>query len=540
MSIYGLLRPDVFLFYTMKKSIFLLSLLSVALTASAAIHMPLIFRNFMVLQQEQKVKFWGTAEPNAKITLDYDGKKNAASTSATSDGKWVIYLNPLKASKKPVQIVISENGKPQKYISDVLVGEVWVTGGQSNMAFGLRGINGSEDVIKRANYPDIRIFWQPATVTSNEPATDVDKASIWRVCSPDMIAPFSAMAVLFAEHIRNNVDVPVGIISTEMSGTPMVSWVSENYARNSDNYKERMEHFDKKCAEYDYDKAIENWEKGRKDHEEAKAKAIAEGKPVPAMHYQYTDLHKPWEKSPDSFRTPSKLFNGKIAPIAGYTARGFLWYQGENDAGGVSMQVFDKMLAGLIECWRKEWGNANMPFIFMQLPSWGEGGSAGWPEVRQKQSKVAKENKNVFMCVAIDTGEEKDIHPKDKLALGTRLGNIALKEVYGKKNLTAYGPTFKDVKFAKAQAKVSFYMDGSKFKKPQEEITGFEILNEDEKWVSAKASITGKSDEITLSADGVKNILGVRYAYKPWAKPLVNLFNEAGLPTAPFTTNLEK
>ncbi len=515
----------------MKKLTVFLAAALIACASYAEIKMPKIFSDNMVLQQGQKVKIWGMAAPGAKVDVEFAKQKQSAKVG--SDGKWSVVLNPLKMSVNGETMKISESGAEPMLINNVVVGEVWVTGGQSNMAFGLGGAEGAAEIIARAEYPLLRFFTQPACITSEKPEFDCAEGSKWQVCTPKIAGSISAVSFLFAEKIMKDLKMPVGIVTTAMSGTPMVAWIAPDYIETSELYAKRMEHFKKEQAKWDYAKAMEKWNKGRADHAEAAKKAKEEGTKAPAMHFQYTELHKPWKDSPDAFRSPAVLYNGKVAPVAGYGARGFVWYQGENDSGGVSQETFDLMLEGLIDCWRKKWTNDDMEFLFAQLPSFN---NKSWPDIRNKQAMVAKRMKNVGMAVTIDTGDEKDVHPKDKVPVGDRLANIALKEVY-KRGINAFGPTFKSAEFKKGTAIVSFDMDGSKFKLPQGDITGFELFD-GKAWMPAKASVKG--DVVTVSANTIKDINGVRYAYIPWAKPEVNLFNENGLPTAPFIFEAKK
>ncbi len=496
-------------------------------SSHADVALPKIFSDNMVLQQGQKVKVWGTAKPGAKVDVEFAKQKQI--TKAGADGKWTLTLNPLKANSKADVMKIYENGKEVKIVSNVLVGEVWITGGQSNMEFGLRLVEGSPDMIKRADYPEMRFFWQPSCVAFETPQADCAEGSLWRVCSPDMIDKFSAVSFLFAEKVMKEIKMPVGVVLTAMSGTPMVAWVAPDCLETSKGYEKRMAWFKKKSESWDYAKEIAKWNKGREDHAAAAEKAKAEGKPAPALDYNYWDMNKPWEKSPDYYRTPAAMYNGKIAPILGFAARGFVWYQGENDSGGVSQETFQEMFEDLIDCWRKKWNSPEMPFIFAQLPSWG--GADTWADVREKQAKAAAKLKNVWMAVTIDTGDEKDIHPKDKLPVAERLANIALKELYGKKNINAFGPEFKSAELKKGAAVVNFEMHGMKFKPAKDGLTGFEVFD-GAVWLPAKALIKGST--VTLSIDSIKDVKGVRYAYKSWAKPEAGLFNENGLPAAPF------
>jgi len=492
----------------------------------AEVKLPRIFSDNMILQRDCDVKIWGKADKGATVEVEFMGQKKAV--TAGKDGNWIVILNPLKAEKAPQEIKIYENGKEAAKVKDVLVGEVWITGGQSNMAFGMGNVQDGKKIIEASNYHDIRYFFNSGSNTAKTPQEDVDAKCGWVYATPQTAANFSAVSYLFALNLRNALNVPVGVVTTAMSGTPMVSWVSQEVFDSSPNFAERKKKFDDIIAKYDYEKVIAEWEKECEEFDAKVAQAKAEGKNPPQRPYKLTELHKPWPDSPEAFRTPCRLFNAKVAPLTQFAARGFLWYQGENDASTGANNTFELQLAGLIETWRTLWGKADMPFIYIQLPSFT---NKGWPDTRLKQTQVFNTVKHTGMVVTIDLGEEKDVHPKDKIPVGKRAANIALKDVYGFKDIVAYGPAFKAASFKGKFAKIEFDLGNSKFKDPQGEITGFEVLSNG-KWVNAKATLKGNA-VILESTDG-GNVKGARYAYKDWAKPLVNLFNENELPAAPF------
>ncbi len=521
--------------FWMKKILSSFVLLGLISTLNAELALPKIFSDNMVLQQGQSAKVWGKADKGAKIEVEFLGVKTSA--TADNDGKWVLYLKNLKASDNSLEIKIFENAKLSKTIKNVLIGEVWMTGGQSNMEF---GINSSDEYKKRlsqnASFPMIRYFHQPRTVVSPTPNFDSDKDSCWIICDSQNFEKYrvNAAAFYFAEELRKDMNVPVGLVSSAHGGTPMAAWVDSDSFNNSENFAEKKADFEKRKSEYSYEDASAKREKALKAHQEKVDEAAKNKKKKPTTPSNLTELHKPWPDSPDSFRTPSYLFNGKVAPVAGYTIKGFLWYQGENDCSEPSRYTFDKQMMGVIISWRKVWGDDTLPFIFAQLPSYGVSSDA-WAYVRSLQTKAFKQTKNCGMAVLIDAGEEKDIHPKDKTTVGKRFEKIALKLAYGKNDVPAYGPFYKSFKASGKKALVAFDMQGQKFK-ALDSASGFEVLDENGQWLPATAKVL--SDTVELECEKASQIKGVRYAYKSWAKPDVSVFAENSLPLAPFNSKL--
>lgn len=516
-----------FLFFIMRRfTLAIIALMGCVHLTQAEITTPKIFSDGMVLQQGNPVSVWGKSLPKAIVEVSFAGNKSK--TKADDQGKWKLSLKPMPASSAPAEMLIYENGKEAKKISNILVGEVWIAGGQSNMEFALKSMTGADKVINDNATDKLRFFLQwPSNTVAAEPQFDNPKGSQW-VSAKDKSGAVSAVAFLFASKIVKKFDIPLGVIMTSMSGTGMHSWVPKKTFESDPRMESEKTAFEKRKASFDFDKALAKWTKDKKNYEEKVAKAKAEGKPAPKAPYTFS-VHYPRKDTPDGFRTPTWLFNGKVAPVAGYTARGFIWYQGENDAGK-KRELFANQLSALIDSWRAEWNKEDMPFLLVQLPSFT---SKNWPEARLAQAQVARDTKNVFMAVVYDTGEEKDVHPKDKLAVGERLANIALKEVYRQKNVHAFGPTFKSAQYSNGSARITFDMDGSKFTKPAGEINCFEITLDGSKWIPANAKIMSPNS-VQVKSDGKDDILGVRYAHKDWVKPQLNLFDESGLPAAPF------
>lgn len=511
---------------SMKKKAVILTLAFAAGAVLADVWMPKIFSDNMVLQSGEKVRLWGRADANSKIEIEFAGVKTAV--NADKDGKWTAYLKPLEKSFENRVLTVCENGKLAKSIKNVLVGEVWIAGGQSNMHWELQKCN--EDAISDAvesakSIRAVRFLRMPANAVNVNPQEDLPKNAKWVEIKPDNCKYVSAIAFYFARNLEKDLDTPVGILETPFSGSFMSVWLAKEDLKNVGGFKDQLAKYEAENKGFDYQKSMDAYNvkvaKYKAEVEEAKARGEDAGK-----------IKKPTGK-PETWgrgrftAIPSIFYNAKIAPIAGYTSKGFLWYQGESDAT-IHVEHYAEKFEQLINCWRKYWKNENMPFYFFQLPSMDRD---FWIGPRQAQEDVAKKLKNVHMVVGIDLGEEKDVHPKDKLTPAVRLENLVKRFSYGDKKANAYYPKVSKIKYSDNSAKAFFNFEKSKpnFKS---ELSGFEILV-GEKWISpecAKAS----GNAVELFAKKGETIEGVRYLHKGWARPLASVFNADGLPLAPF------
>ena len=507
----------------MKKTILALFGLAAAVALNAEITMPKIFSDNMVLQCGEPVKIWGKALPNAKVAVKF--ADISKSVKADEFGKWSLCLPAMKPNCKDRVMHISENGVEQKVIKNVLVGQVWIAGGQSNMQFSLKETDNAQEAMSRANYPLMRAFIMKYSAIKTAPAFDVPEGANWRVCTPKTAGGISAVAFFFAEKIMKELNVPVGIVETELGGAKMVAFLERQDAKGVAGFDKQIAKFDKLAKTYDYQKALENHKKALAKFNAEKASAKKAGK----KFTKHAPL-KPLAEGPmRQQEMPQFLYNAKIAPIAGYAAKGFLWYQGESDA--TDPTLFAGKFERLIKSWRKYWGKSDMPFYFVQLTSFST--RANWPVVREQQRIVADKMKNVEMAVTIDVGMEKDIHPKNKYAVGLRLAKIALKNVYGQKHLKgAYGPIAKSVDFNGNSATVNFELSKVNMT-VKNGLRGVEILvdNSWEKPAGYKFSANGT---LVVNAEKGDTICGVRYLQKNWAQPDVCLYNLEGTPAAPF------
>lgn len=488
----------------------------------AAVKLPSLFAEHMVLQRDQPVKVWGWAAPNESITGSMSDKKFSATTD--QDGRWAAQFDAMPAGG-PYTLTV--NGADNKIeIEDVYVGEVWLCSGQSNMAMNVARALNPEQAAADAKYPTIRMF----LVTSQHARTPQDECKgEWRVCSPDSVSRFSATAYFFGRALQQELNVPIGLINSSVGGTPIESWTSlpaqaavPEIKPYLDDWKETDASFDLAAEQAKYDRALANWNQKRKSARE-------QGGPMP---------RKPTEpvQPRDTKNYPANLFNGKINPLVGYTIRGAIWYQGENNGGKPFAQLYGKQLETMIADWRARWGQGDFPFAWVQLPNIRQPQSepsetAGWVMIRDGMLKTLAVP-NTGMAITIDIGEQNDVHPKNKQDVGKRLAAWALAAVYGKDN-EASGPIFRRAERDGSRMLIQFDHAASGLVARGDKLDGFAIAGADEKFHWAQAKIEGS--HIAVWSDEVSEPVAVRYA---WAEnPRATLFNAAGLPASPFRTD---
>lgn len=495
----------------------------------AAIWMPKIFSDNMMLQREKQVKIWGTAAPNAKVDVKFDGQ--SVSAKADAQGNWQLQLKPMRANKNAQSLTVLENGKAGAEIKNVLIGEVWVIGGQSNMQWTLAKTTDYPSVKDLGDIPELRRFNQDLGAMAETPQKDSPKGANWAVFNTAKDGDFSGVGFYFARALMKDIGVPVALISTPLGGTAMRTWIPESLFDKVPFLKSDLAAFKKEKAAYDYKAALEKWNKGVSAYNAAVAKAKADGKKIPERPAAIRA--RPSEISPRRAQsTPCYNYNAKIAPLAGFAVRGFLWYQGESDANDASRPSFEEQFSLLINSWRSAWGSKNLPFLFVQLASFTT--KPDWAETRWAQYKTSKNVPLVYMANIIDCGEEKDIHPKDKTTVGSRLEKLALKYVYKMANVRADAPEFKSASFGGNAATVAFDTFGGKLE-GRGDAKGFEVLVSG-KWAAAASAQIQGADKVVVKAPEGAVVQGVRYLWKNWALPEVWLFNQDGLPAVSFTS----
>ncbi len=514
----------------MKTKLMFVSLLAAAGCAFGEIWLPKIFSDNMVLQCGEPVKIWGKAAPNAKVAVLFGGVKGQA--VADNAGKWSLKLPAMQPDSNPKQITVSENGKAQKHIKNVLVGEVWICGGQSNMDWNLGSCPAAYAVaVKEGNKPLLRSFIQKHDALASTAQEDFPEGAAWVVCTPQTVGRYSAIGYAFGKRLCEKLNIPVGLIRTAMGGASMVAFLPYEDAEQGKGYKEFLKYYDRLAENYDYENALNKYEKALAKYEAKKAAAKRENK-----EFKEDKPNKPLEETPLSVQnTPAFLYNAKVAPLCGYGVRGVLWYQGEGDFG--QPQIFADKFKTLVAAWRKHFEMPNLPFYTVQLTSfdvtthWRE--SENWQQTRFEQFNCFRQMDNVEMAVILDLGEKNQIHPQRKDEVGERLFNIALKNIYGKKDIKGeHSPMFKSAKFNKNRALVEFDMYASKLVL-KGKAQGFEVKI-DNSWQTAEKVLVNDLGTVEVFAPQDSEISGVRYLWKSWALPEICLYNTQGLPAMSF------
>jgi sialate O-acetylesterase len=482
--------------------------------ALAEIKLPSLFADHMVLQRGMPVPIWGTVGPNQDVTIEIAGK--TAKATADGSGKFVAKLPPLEYGGNAVTMTINAGGE-KLVLNDVLVGDVWVGSGQSNMEWTVARAGDPEKVAKEAEHPNIRLFTFPKT-TLLEPTKEV--RGKWEVCAPETVKNFSAVAYHFGRNIHEMEKVPVGLVTNAWGGMPVESFISEAAMKADPAFKPLL---DKKAE------AASNLEKAKADYAQKLAAWEKKNAETPGKAGA-----KPQE--PQGAQAPSyasNLYNGMVHPVIPFAIKGAIWYQGESNAGRA--EQYRTLFPAMITDWRKQWGQGDFPFIWVQLANFKdrqpEPGDSDWAELREAQSMALK-LPNTAQAVIIDIGEAKDIHPKNKHDVGKRLALAAERIAYGKNDVVHSGPVFDSMKVDGSQARLKF-LHGDGMHAKGGALKGFAVAGEDKKFVWADAKIDG--DAVVVSAKGIDKPVAVRYG---WAdNPECNLYNGAGLPASPFRTD---
>lgn len=485
---------------------------------AAEFRLATIFTHHAVLQRDAKVPIWGWADVGEKVTVGFAGQTKTATSDAT--GKWMVKLDPLKASVEPRTLTVTAAHSTSKIvINDILVGEVWLGSGQSNMAFPVSRADGFEKEKRAVNMPVVRMFKEESGPSGTPRA---DSKGTWTVCTPETVGAFSATLFFFGREIHKSLGVPVGLINSSVGGTPIERWIAPEAQRATPALSSFFKSLDQSApdpslvAEDKFDEALARWK-------EAAKKAREENQPVPS---------KPRKRSIQEADKGNlgSLFNGKIAPLIPYRIRGAIWYQGEANAKGAKSHFYQYQLPLLVKDWRARWGY-DFPFAWAQLPNFGAD-AADWPTVREAMLKTLALPKT-GMGINIDIGEEKNIHPKNKQEVGRRLSLWALGTVYKQRVASTSGPLPAGNKVRGSEVVLSFsHTDGGLIAKDGK-LKGFVIAGADKQWQPATARIAG--DKVIVSSPDVMQPVAVRYAWENF--PTCNLYNGAVLPASPFRTD---
>ena len=515
------LHSDHFLSSIRQFALLLLLPLMLAPALHAELRLPAIISDHMVLQQNLANPLWGWDTPGTQITVSFSGQTK--STQAASDGKWTVKLDPVPANDKPQILTIT--GSDKKEIQDVLVGEVWMCSGQSNMGFTLAGDWLGDIEAAASRLPNLRLIKVPQVGTQE---LQNDFKGQWRASTPETARNFSAVGFYFGRYVHLILGVPVGLIDNAWGGSAAEAWIRRESLEKDPRFKSLMENTAKQEANLQSEQAKADYEKRLAKWKEDVEKAKAEQKPSPRQP------SSPFQWLTGNAR-PGNIFGGVVHPTLGYGIKGVIWYQGESNAGRA--WEYADLFPFMIEQWRKEWNQGDFPFYWVQLADFmaekPEPGESGWAELRESQTKTLK-LPNTGQAVIVDLGEGKDIHPRNKHDVAARLVRWALVKDYGMK-FPYRSPEFKTMEINGNKAVLTFDCFGSSLRPfDVDQAIGFAVCGEDKVWHWAKGTMQGK-DKVELSCDKVANPIAVRYA---WAdNPVCNLFSNDGLPVTPFRTD---
>lgn len=466
----------------------------------------------MVLQRDQENPVWGQATPGSNISVTFGG--HTLQTKADDDGKWMLKLKPMRGSSLALNLTIRSESDSITF-SNIVIGEVWVCSGQSNMQWSVAQVYDSDLESMSANYPNIRIISVPQVGTQEN---QDDFNGQWDICTPDTVGQFSAVGYLFGRQLHQTLGVPIGLIDNAWGGSSAEAWVARSVLDADDRFEAVITEWEKTEATFDFEKAMAIWKE--------KASAAKEaGKVAPrAPRNVLTGQHR-----------PGNLWAGVLNPIIGYGIRGTIWYQGESNAGRAYQ--YDDLFGLMISEWREAWGQGDFPFYWVQLADFRDEvagpGDSDWAELREAQSNTLA-LPNTGQAVIYDVGEGRDIHPRDKQTVAKRLARIALARDY-EINIPYLSPSFKEMTIEGNKAILTFQDVGTTlYTFDVREARGFAVAGEDKAWHPATGTLVGK-DQIVVSSDAVASPMAVRYA---WAtNPVANLMSREGLPVVPFRTD---
>jgi len=455
----------------------------------AEVRLPSIISDGMVLQQNADVKLWGWADPGEKVTVVPSWNSDSVSVVAGINGKWTVRIKTPCATANPQNIVFVSDRSDRLVVNDVLVGEVWHCAGQSNMAFPVgnhqpeipwqTGMEKADSILANADYPEMRLFNIKGCIATDGPRPDV--VGKWQKVTAESVYDFSAVGYVFGNKIHRETGYPVGLINSSIGATLIESWTNPELMKGN--------------TIYDYAERL-----------------------FGVSHVAAFRRHD----------IPGALWNGMIYPISGYTIKGNVWYQGCGNAG--NYEDYPEMFRILVESWRKDWEQPEMPFYYVQIAPFKDQ-PAG---IREAQLKILKSGiDNVGMVVTADCGDSIDIHPRNKVLPGERLALWALAKDYGR-NVVYSGPIYKETKFDGGKAIISFYYsEGGLGTNDGEPPMGFKLAGKDGIFYPATAVISG--NKVIVESENVAEPVAVRYGFENFFR--VNLCGATGLPASPFRSD---
>jgi sialate O-acetylesterase len=478
--------------------------------------LPSLFSDNMVLQQRMKFNVWGKAEPGESVTVEMG--PDSAQTIAAKDGTWAVKLDGVK-SGGPYDMTVA--GKNSISIHNVAIGEVWVCSGESNMEYKVNAARNGREEMAQADLPMVRVFIVKHAA-AHEPGSDCE--GTWVVCNPDTVKDFSAAGYFFARELNRGLHVPFGLIQSAWGPSPIAAWMPRETLEKNPDFRAVLDRYQAAVAAYPA--ALKAYEGRLGDWKTASVAAEASGQPAPRMPVAPLD--------PGGAREPSALYNGMIAPLTRYTIRGVLWYQGESNTSDPAL--YGKLFPAMIGAWRTAWNEPAFPFFYAQLSGFlaprSQPGGSRWAELREAQADALSVPKT-GMVVTADTAEPHEMHPANKQEVGRRFALLAEKAVYGQGDVTASGPVFTGMQIKGGKAVLTFtHADGGLVAKGGP-VKGFAMAGADGKFTWAAAQVDG--NQVIVQSPGTPDPVAVRYGWADF--PEGNLFNQAGLPAAPFRTD---
>lgn len=473
------------------------------------LRLPAIFSDNMVLQQGMSVPVWGWAADNETVTVGFGSQEV---TTKPRDGKWMVHLKNLKPGEPRTLTV---KGFKTLQFTNVLVGEVWLCSGQSNMEWTLARSHEPDAAIANSRNPAIRLFQVPHTKAAS-PLPDIEgNRPQWREASPESVPGFSAVGYYFGRELHRNLGVPIGLIQSTWGGSPAEVWMRREVLESEPRYQPVLEEHAKHWK--NYETSLAQYERKR---EEARRTGSKE---------KLTAPRAPWK--------PTELYNGMIAPIVPYGIKGVIWYQGESNARRGTSVLYRELFPDLIRNWRSDWGQGDFPFLFVQLAPFKDiqqyPSESDWAQLRESQLTTMKKVRKTGMAVITDLGDEKDIHPRWKAPVGERLARFARVIAYGEK-IVPSGPIYRSAKRKGDRIILSFDHVGSGLVSKGGALKGFSIAGPDREFVWARAEIL-PDNRIAVWSPNVPEPVAVRYGWADY--PVVNLWNREGLPASPFRTD---
>ena len=507
----------------MKAVIITVLICLISFSVSADVRLPSIIGRNMVLQRDVEVPIWGKASPKEVVIVMMNGQR--LTTQSSEEGDWMVYLVPMPAGGPYSMTIVARN---RIELTNIVIGEVWVGSGQSNMQLPVRNSANAGDEIANADYPRIRLFTVKRVMSDNRLE---DCEGEWVECNPNTIRNFSAVTYFFGRDLHEGKRIPVGLIQSSWGGTTAEAWTSKEFLSSSRDFEPILERYAEALKNIDeaksrYDEALSQWKKEAQKNEKEGKEIVR--KPIPPL-----GLGHP--------HTPFVIFNGMIAPIIPHAIRGVLWYQGESNARRAFQ--YRSLFPTMIDSWRYSWNQGPFPFLFVQLPNYdvplayyGEikkiPGASTWAELREAQLMTLSV-RNTGMVVTIDIGDAENIHPINKQGVGHRLFLVARAVAY-REDVAFSGPIFRTMRIVGGKARLHFEQATNGLVAKGGELIGFSIAGNDRKFVAAKATIEGSI--VVVWSPEVSNPVAVRYA---WAdNPKCNLFSKDSLPASPFRTDI--